>query len=216
MKRLKYLVIICMVSTYSCLTKQQTNIDKEKYMVYSAVIDKCINAEHNPLIGGKKERRDFTDLDTSVVVEYNKYVDSIEATLRGKSFYVLVIADSSIEEKMSELQYSVKSNDLFFKEALNGDSSFKDFILEWKPSKAGNKRIEIEKLKSRFKYSVSDKRLFGKNDYLIESIALSEIAFDKTYTKAILYTVSSGGALYFVEKKSGQWFIKASISLWEI
>jgi hypothetical protein len=215
MKQFKHLTIICLAFMYSCSTKSPIDINKEKYLIYSAVIDKCINAEHNPLIGGKKERRNFSGIDTTIIIKYNKYTDSVELALRDKAFYVLV-TDSTIEDEMGMLQYSVKNNSLFFKESLNGDSSFKDFILEWIPSNTGKKKIEVEKLKSPFKYKVSNKELFGKNDYLLKSIALSEIAFDKTYTKAILYTVNAGGDLYFVEKRLGQWLVKASISLWQI
>ncbi len=214
MKQLKYLFIILLAFTFSCVTKTQINIDEDIYIIYSKIIDDRTGLERRPWYDDPKIADKYTQADSFKL--FLKYKDSIKAYLKKKSLYVL-IKDSTIDinDEMPMLKYSVNNNKLFFKEYFNGDSSFKKMILKWKPLKFTKEKIISEKLKPTFQYSVINEISKNPNDLLIRAITLSNVVFDKSQTKAILYVVDGSGILYFLEKIKSQWKIKETLVTWQ-
>lgn len=215
MNLLKYVCIIFVVCTFSCVSKNYFNNEDNRYQIYSAIIDERSHLEKTPWYEDTKiPERYSTDDSLSI---YLRYKDSMKILMKKKKFYILV-NDTTIGNtvEMQELKYSINNNMLFWKEYFNGDSSFKSFILNWRPISPTRKKISLEKLTSTFQYQLSHIDPKNENDYILASLNFSDVIFDDSKTKAIVYLVDGGGTFYFLAKINSQWFIKNNIVTWTI
>ena len=67
-----------------------------------------------------------------------------------------------------------------------------------------------------FQYHLSHNHPKNENDYILASLNFSDVTFDNSKTKAIVYLIDKGGIFYFLEKIDKQWFIKNIIVTWTI
>jgi hypothetical protein len=130
--------------------------------------------------------------------------------------YIIGVNDTTkdFENELGTLIYSVQSNNLFFKEYCEGDSSFKNFILAIKPIKTEKEIMDLEKLKSKTKIHINLNRLI-KPEALHHTINFSNIVFNKGKDKAILFVVvNSSGSWLLVELINKKWTIRHDILSW--
>jgi len=215
MNHLKYVSIIFVVCTCSCVSKNYINNEDNRYQIYSAIIDGRSHLEKTPWYEDKEIPATYSTEDSLSI--YLRYKDSMKILMKKKKFYIL-INDTTIDctVEMQELKDSVNNNKLFYKEYFNGDLSFKSFILNWRPISPTRKKISLEKLTPTFRYRLSHIHPKNENDYILASLNFSDVTFDSSKTKAIVYLIDKGGFFYFLEKINNQWFIKNSIVTWTI
>ncbi len=215
MNQLKYVCIFLVVFTFSCVSKNYFNNEDDRYQIYSAIINKRSHLEKKPWYEDTKIPDRYSKGDSRSI--YLKYKDSMKTLMKKKKFYILIndtTIDSTVE--MQELKDSINNNKLFFKEYFNGDSNFKSFILNWRPLNSARKKIILEKLTPTFQYHLSHNHPKNENDYILASLNFSDVTFDNSKTKAIVYLIDKGGIFYFLEKIHDLWVIKGFIETWII
>lgn len=210
MKPLKYLFLILTLN--ACKINDTSHND---YDIYNLMVNKLSGAENAPWLSGKninyKRLKDRKNLKL-----YLKIMDSTEKEMLKKKL-VLVLHDTCVDfkQEMNILKYGVITNKNFFIQNLDGDTSFKNLILDYKIKTLENKIIDFRNLNTKYKFIIKKEKDVDNDETIIGNIAFSNISYNKNFTQAILYASSdSSGFLYFLTKSKNKWEIKHQIQIW--
>jgi hypothetical protein len=213
MKHCKYLFLLLIVSSCKLYDKADSDVP-----IYNLLINKVSGAKNAPWLGGKYREGDIFERAGGKILNL-KIKDSIEKANYTKKFIVLVEDTcSDIKAVMDVLKYTAtKNNGSYFTNDFDGDTSFNQFIMDYKSNGIKNKVLEIKNFNTKYKFNIKKKNEVSKDETVITNITFSNIAYNKNYSKAILYaSAGSSGDLYFLTKTKNEWTIIYQIQSWVI